>query len=110
MSYRCQLRGRSSGPRADQSVELREELPLALAYAFAAEAEEAAFDEALADGVGIETAARLAGRSLLDGYRQFHRVCAKLDAVKPGFSGQEGRAAPGIGHGQLRSRGQEGTG
>lgn len=36
------------------------------------------FDDALADGQDIETAARRAGRSALDGYRWFHRVCKRL--------------------------------
>jgi len=53
-----------------------------------------AFDEALAEGWGIETAARMAGRQPLDGYRQFHRVCAELgEAPRPEFaaSGNEPR-------------------
>lgn len=37
-----------------------------------------AFQEALDQGFGIETAARHAGRSLLDGYRHWHRMCAEL--------------------------------
>lgn len=55
-------------------------------------AEADAFADALADGAGIEEAALAAGRSLLDGYRHYHRICAELDAVVPGFSGVEARA------------------
>lgn len=40
--------------------------------------EKAIFDDALAEGDDIEEAARRAGRSPLDGYRQFHRICDRL--------------------------------
>jgi hypothetical protein len=36
------------------------------------------FDDALAQGDDVERAAHRAGRSPLDGYRQFHRICARL--------------------------------
>lgn len=36
------------------------------------------FDDALAAGQDIETAARRAGRSPLDGYRHFHAICEQL--------------------------------
>lgn len=36
------------------------------------------FDDALAEGNDIETSARRAGRSALDGYRHFHAICAGL--------------------------------
>jgi hypothetical protein len=70
-------------------------------------AEEAdAFDEALAEGWGIETAARMVGRLPLDGYRQFHRVCAELgEAPRPEIAASKNdpreAAAP-------RIRGQQG--
>jgi hypothetical protein len=36
------------------------------------------FADALADGDDIERAAKRAGRTALDGYRHFHRICDKL--------------------------------
>jgi DNA-binding MarR family transcriptional regulator len=69
-------------------------------------AEADAFDEALAEGWGIETAARMVGRLPLDGYRQFHRVCAELgEAPRPEIAASKNdpreAAAP-------RIRGQQG--
>lgn len=40
--------------------------------------EDAIFDDALAEGETIEKAAKRAGRSALDGYQQFHRICRQL--------------------------------
>ncbi len=50
-------------------------------------AEADAFDDALADGASVEEAALAAGRSLLDGYRQFHRICDELgEPPRPEFA------------------------